>query len=481
MAEIDRILRAKVQLQKKNPFYGHILLSIIHKPDENIPTACINIEGKMRYNPDWIKSLTDEQVEGVMKHESLHLILQHLKRRFSYLKRKNMIAEQVWSIAEDLVVNDILVSGGHDLPEGIIPDKSSMPGDKSTHRYTIDDFGITIEEIDKKSCEYIYDEIIKQLPTVSGKGQQGGTAKMQGGMTGDDSGDSDGDDQEQQEDQQDDDGNGDGENDKDQQDKDGKSKGDKEQTPEQEMLNKLPKNFDQHERGEVPEQKEQEQLKKWQRKFVEAVQIGRDRGDLPAGMERLCQELFREKLNWRGLLWRYITRTIPFDYCWGRPSRKSHSLSMLFGTDMALPSMDREKVEVVVSIDTSGSIDKEELTEFVSEIAGIARSFHSVDIYAIVCDAEVNNAVDMKNATPDDIERLVIKGGGGTSHVPVFKWLDENKANARLIICFTDGATEFPDKNDVSIPTLWVLCGRAQAKKEHIPFGEVIVIPHYED
>ena len=490
MGNVDRILRAKVQLQKKNPFYAHILLGIVHKPDDNIPTACINIFGKMRYNPVWIDSLTDEQVEGVMKHEALHLILEHLKRRISYLKRYRMLTEKVWAISEDMVVNDILIQSGEDLPEGIVPEKTGYGRDKgkSTHRYEMKELGITIEEIDKKSVEMIYTEIMKQIPKVDGSGDGEGEGEGEGDGSGiitavpddDSEGEGDG--------EADGDGEGESGNGK-QKDKNGKGKDkkNKQDKKEQELIDKLPKGFDEHERpdddNKVTEKQQEEQLKKWRKKFVEAVEISKNRGNLPAGMERLCEELYKEKLNWKSILYRFISKAIPFDYYWSKPSRKSHVLSQEFGVEMALPNIDKEKIEIIISIDTSGSISDKELAEFSSEMIGIAKSFHNVDILAIVCDCDLQTEpIELKNATVDDIKRLAgsYKGGGGTSHKPVFKWVDENKPNAKLIICFTDGYTDFPKAERVSIKTIWALSGN-HCDKNNIPFGDIVEIPRYEE
>jgi len=480
MGKIDKILRAKVQLQKKNPFYAHILLSIVHKPDTSIPTACINIKGIMRYNPEWIDSLSDEEIMGLMKHEALHFILEHLKRRVTYLTKNKKLANEIWQLAEDLVVNDILISSNVKLPSGgCIPDRDW--NGSSTHSYTIPYFDITIEDIDKKSVEYIYDEIINQLDIMEIDGNGKGNGDFPVPIDNQEQEQGEGDEKEGEGDE------GDGEGDKKEGDGDNRDNGNEEEKltkKEKEILKKLPKRFDEHERpdkDEINDKKQEEYLKKWRRKFVEAVEIGKMRGSLPAGMERLCGELFKEKLNWRAILWRYITKAIPFDYYWGKPSRKSYAVSELFRQDMALPNVDKEKIEIVISVDTSGSITDEDLTEFISEMIGITKSFHNVDMLVMVADCKLTDTpLLLRNATPRDIKNLKMKGGGGTSHKPIFKWVYENKPNTKLLICLTDGQTEFPSK-EPDFKTLWVLGGKYRCKKEQIPFGDVIEIPRYDE
>lgn len=480
MVEIDRILKAKIQLQRKNPFFAHILLGIRHERKDDIPkkTACIDIHGNMKYNKEWIDSLTDGEVEGVMEHEGLHLILEHLKRRITYLMLKKVIAMRIWQIAEDLVVNDILVTSGMELPEGIIPDKN--------HSYTIEGIGLTIKDIDKKTAEYIYDEIVKQLPTGSGGegGETGGDGEGGEVIIAVGGGGGQGDQQEEETEEEEGKGDqGDGEEEE-TEEKEGDGTGETEEEKEglteeeQEILNSLPQGWDEHERDEdMPAKEQEKEVKRWRQRFITAVELGRMQGNLPLGIDRRCQELFKEKLNWRSILYRFISKAIPFDYSWDRPARKSHALGVY------LPGVKREKIEVVVSVDTSGSITDKDLTGFVSEMVGIAKSFQSVDILAIVCDCKLTDEpVEIRNATPGKIKQeLKLKGGGGTSHVPVFTWIRENKPNAKLLIALTDGATTFPDKNDVTVPIIWILGGTYRVNRGHFPFGQVIEIPRYED
>lgn len=475
METFDRILRAKIQLQKKRPFFGWILLNMEHTEDKKIPTMCINIKGKIRYNPDWVNTLTESQLEGVVEHEALHLVLEHLKRRILYLTKSKVLSTKVWQLCEDVVVNDILVSNDQDLPEGIIPEKD--------HTYTVMPFGIELADIDKKSVEYIYEELMKQMPKQPSQDQkQGSKSKQGGGGSGQEPDQDDEESDDEEESDSDSSGGGQSKDDKDGDDDDDSDQGDEsdeEQDEGTDIANQLPKGWDEHERAdeeEVTEEQQEDELKKWRKVFCEAVEYARSQGNVPLGVERLVDGLFKEKMNWRGLLYRFVSKQIPFDYSFERPAKKSYSLGVY------LPSTTEEKVEVVVSLDTSGSITDKQLKEFVSEMIGIARCFNAVDMIVIVCDAEIHDEpLDLKNATPDSIlEYLDLKGRGGTSHVPVFRWIAENRPRARLLIAFTDGATTFPDEDDVTIQTLWVL-GGDHILEEEVPFGKAVIIPKYED
>ena len=83
---------------------------------------------------------------------------------------------------------------------------------------------------------------------------------------------------------------------------------------------------------------------------------------------------------------RYIKNEIPFNQTYIKPSNKSRSAGFY------LPSYDKEKISIVVGIDTSGSIDKKELSEFMNEIRGINTEFSGrIEIRIITHDIKIHN------------------------------------------------------------------------------------------
>lgn len=108
-----------------------------------------------------------------------------------------------------------------------------------------------------------------------------------------------------------------------------------------------------------------------------------------------------------------------------------------------LPDTLKEKISVWVAIDTSGSIGKEELSEFVTEIIGLARAYRErIDMRVITADAEVHTDYLVQNGNIDKIKKIKIKGGGGTAHKPVFDYITEKDRNAKCLIFFTDGYSD---------------------------------------
>jgi predicted metal-dependent peptidase len=106
-----------------------------------------------------------------------------------------------------------------------------------------------------------------------------------------------------------------------------------------------------------------------------------------------------------------------------------------------------------------------------SEIINISKSFNNIAMKLIVCDSEIKDVYDIRNGSIETILNLSIKGGGGTSHIPVYDYILENLPNTKFVINFTDGYTSFPDYEQVR--TIWVLT-KQSCSEDNIPFGEII-------
>jgi predicted metal-dependent peptidase len=185
-------------------------------------------------------------------------------------------------------------------------------------------------------------------------------------------------------------------------------------------------------------------------------------GKTPDGIESRLEALLASKVDWRELLSAYISKQMPYDYSFARPSKRSASVGVY------LPSVTRESLEVVVAIDTSGSIGKEEMQRFASEMLGIATSFHGVKISLVQADCKVHSDIEISSDYEDVVKNIVVIGGGGTSHVPVFEHIAKEHPDARVAVCFTDGFTDYPDRAP-EIDTIWAMTTKLTA-----PFGKTV-------
>ena len=202
-----------------------------------------------------------------------------------------------------------------------------------------------------------------------------------------------------------------------------------------------------------------------QKLLAEAMAYSKLQGNTPDGIESRLEELLASKVDWRELLSAYISKQIPYDYSFARPSKRSAALGVY------LPSVVRESLELVVALDTSGSIGKEEMQRFASEVLGIATSFHGVKVSLIQADCKIQDDIEINGDYEDVVKNIVVKGGGGTSHVPVFEHIAKEHPDARVVVCFTDGFTDYPDKTP-EIDTIWAMT----TKKLTAPFGATVFV-----
>lgn len=184
------------------------------------------------------------------------------------------------------------------------------------------------------------------------------------------------------------------------------------------------------------------------------------RGTIPAGLQRLLEELRKGvKEKWyqkiRSLVGTRMT-TPKFRYSMKRPNRR-----------LGFPFPGRMKVRkglLAVAIDTSGSISPTELTIFIEKLHGVAAAYEA-PFEVIICDADVHTV--KKICKKRDIASLEIKGGGGTSSLPVFEYLEGKKPD--MLVYLTDLYIDFPD-NPPKYRVIWGVINRDD--EPEAPFGE---------
>ena len=111
-----------------------------------------------------------------------------------------------------------------------------------------------------------------------------------------------------------------------------------------------------------------------------------------------------------------------------------------------MPDFDRERIEISIGIDTSGSIGQEELNDFISEIVGIAKAYKDkIEMTLYAHDTEVQSEHKVENGSIEKIKQLKIKGGGGTSHKDVMDRIAKDRRECKLAVFFTDGDSDLQD------------------------------------
>ncbi len=118
---------------------------------------------------------------------------------------------------------------------------------------------------------------------------------------------------------------------------------------------------------------------------------------------------------------------------------------------------------MLLAIDTSGSVNDNELKEFFNEIDHIHKT--GSDITVIQCDTAISNI-----ATYKPNHEIKIYGRGGTSFQPVIDYYNENIHKFTSLVYFTDGEAWAPD--NVRGRVLWVLSS-SSPMNDNLP-GKVI-------
>jgi len=180
-------------------------------------------------------------------------------------------------------------------------------------------------------------------------------------------------------------------------------------------------------------------------------------GEGAGGIDRELEEMLAPKVNWREVLRDYV-KSICHNKdtsSWRRPNRR------FLSTGVYMPSMIGEKVgHIVVAIDTSGSIGQAELSEFLSEVKGIAEEVSPEVVDLIYWDSEVAAHETYESGEVSNIvSSTKPRGGGGTSPSCVSSYLVEKKIEPQCIIVLTDGYVGNDWGNDWTAPVMWAIVG----------------------
>jgi predicted metal-dependent peptidase len=183
-------------------------------------------------------------------------------------------------------------------------------------------------------------------------------------------------------------------------------------------------------------------------------------GKTGSGGNRDLNELLQTKKDWRELLRDYVTTTCAGkDYStWKKPNRR------YIGMDMLMPSSISETMgELVVAIDTSGSIGQRELTRFLTEIKGICDQVKPSKVRLLywdtaVCGHEVYDETERDNIATSTKPQ----GGGGTDVECVPIYMNEHGIKPELVIVLTDGYLG-GSWGQWSVPVLWCIDGNSSA------------------
>jgi predicted metal-dependent peptidase len=188
--------------------------------------------------------------------------------------------------------------------------------------------------------------------------------------------------------------------------------------------------------------------KDWEIATKQAAELAKQAGKLPGQFKELIDELLAPQVEWRQQLWRFFNQRKPGRITWNRPNRR------LIAQGIYMPSKQFEPTgDIVVAIDTSGSISRNDLKMFGSELSEIHKALQPRKLWVLDIDTQIHS---VKEYGPYDRIELTYYGRGGTRFEPVFEWLKREDIKADALVYLTDGYASWP-KEDFTLPVLWCI------------------------
>lgn len=382
-----RLMQSRARILCNHGFYGLLLMHMRYGLDLETQTAYTD-GTHIAFSPTFMDELSDKELDFVMMHEILHVVLQHCTRKVGV----DMDTDN-WNIACDIVVNsNILRSNGMDR------NSITVLGEESMH----------LTPDGKEGYLYTMEEVYMMLPKQKRKKPM----KGKGGVPSPDADSAD--------------------------------------------------SFDDHSKWAraAGENELDAQWEQWMKDAAETVRISDPSngcGSVPAGAQRLLEELGKPRLDWRQILNEFVQEEIT-DYSFSPPDRR------FADSEFFLPDYnetDEFLGNVLFMVDTSASVSDKMIAEAYGEICGAIEQFGGKLAGKLgFFDAQVYEPVSFENVT--DVRAIRPRGGGGTSFHVIFEYIRQELPEEPpvSIIILTDGYAPFPEESAAcGIPVLWVING----------------------
>ena len=375
------------------------------------------------YGEKYLERCDEPLLRATIMHEVGHKFLRHISHYQHIFREDRRLA----NFAADFVVNDIIVRWNTpdiQIGEGWL--WNPMFRDWSV---------VQVYDYLKKEQQKIDDEQEQEQGQGGGAGGEGG-----GGQPDQDS---------------------------DSLDDEGQLKGNngREPTDIEEMLRGTQGEMDEHDFEKASEY----DIKKLAEKIDGALrQGGILAGILGGDKPRNIDNLLDPKIDWKEVLREFVSSLCvgKQEYSWRRYNRR------MVANDIYIPVAMGETVgEIVVGIDTSGSIGTEELNKFATELVSICETVEPEKVRVIWWDTHAHGEQVFQGNYAGLQHMLKPMGGGGTRVSCVSEYLVKENINAECVILFTDGHVEPNIKWTHQAPVLWVITAN---KDLNVPVGKKV-------
>jgi len=184
-------------------------------------------------------------------------------------------------------------------------------------------------------------------------------------------------------------------------------------------------------------------------------------GKMGGNVQRCISEMLIPKIDWKEALREFVkSATQGKDKTTWRRLHKRYIAS-----DIILPSSYSENVgNIIIGIDTSGSIGTEELTQFLSEVKSICEEVSPEAIDLLYWDTHVASRETYLNSQLASLtEETKPAGGGGTDPTCLPKFMKKHDIKGECLLILTDGYVGDQRPSDYaslgSMPVLWCVKG----------------------
>lgn len=421
-----RILVARMRVINKYPFYGLLLMQIELRIDEKVGTAAT--DGKyMYFAPSFVDRISDSELDFIMMHEIMHVVLEHTYRTFDR-------DPEGFNIACDIVVNSNILKA-MDMDVSAITLKNFS---ESMHRTPNGEEGY------KYTAEEVYEMLKKKY---------GYSQNIDWNWSDDEDGDSD--------------------SKSDSKSKSGSNKSTSKSANGRTTIKGQP--IDNHNLWGSREDEAEKETEEWRQKVAKVVDTlmsgnASGAGSIPGFAERMVNELKNPQTDWRVVLNDFIQIEIN-DYTLAPPDKRFTD-SGFFLPDFN--DADCSVKDLLFMVDTSGSMSQKQLTDAFSEIQGAISQFNGkIQGWLGFFDAQVVEPIPF--SSEDEFKLIKAIGGGGTNFHCIFEYIDEKMSDKDIacVIIITDGYARYPDEEATrGVPVLWVINNEAS----NPPWGRTIRI-----
>jgi predicted metal-dependent peptidase len=424
--ELRRLTRLRMQMIERHPFWGYLLLQVRLVPSPSLPalTATDAIR-HIWFNPRFTAQLPDRELGFVITHLLVHQL-------FATASRRGNRDLQRWHRATDYVVNRIVAA---------IPDPADSHGRPlyTPPDRTIIGLGAVRTLLDARYHRLVAESIYERLraePDVGGDDSSADSSDANGDAGGDA----------------------------------GTLNVEVQAMTDGGAVPITFMNVAQHNGGfdlHLPfalDARDRETIADRLAEAVEHWEASGRHGHTPGNLLRSLGVLEPPQVPWQRLLHRFFDEALAkSEYSRTRPNKR------YLASDIVVPSLNGDEVEhIVVALDVSGSMSNAAIRSALSEIRSVAQ--YATEVTCIVADEMIQHVLTLEEL--DAFIRIgQVRGGGGTSHLPVFAYIDQERIRPTVFIGLTDLESTFPEQAP-TYPVLWI----APATHGPAPWGQVVVV-----